>query len=282
MTEKKSGTAASEEAMQEKTGQFMVEGVDDLIEQALAAVDKSSSKKAKAAVSTPVSEEPEDDGITWEEPEATSEGEVDFVDTTQEHSKDDARVVELEVALKEAQEALEKETAERQKVYETYVRQTAEYENFRKRTAREKDELKRFGHKDAMLDLLDVIDGFDRALPTLENAEESVREGIEMVFKQFLGYLQKQGVSRFASKGEPFDYTKHQAISMFETNDSPPQMVHEAFKEGYMFHEQLLRPAMVVVTKAPAAPAPAAQEAASDEDVPEEAAPQESDSEATS
>jgi hypothetical protein len=70
---------------------------------------------------------------------------------------------------------------------------------------------------------------------------------------------------------------------MFETNDSPPQMVHEAFKEGYMFHEQLLRPAMVVVTKTPAAaPAPVAQEAASDEDVSEEAAPQESDSEATS
>lgn len=274
MTDKKEGTSVPEEVTeQDKAASFAVEGADALIEEALATMEMNTSAleqeiQPETSASDSTANESE---ILWEEPEEEPASDSDTDVIIDEDANE--RISELEAQLTEAQTALETEAAERKKSYEQLLRMTAEFDNFRKRTQREKEELRKFGHKDVMADFLDVIDNFDRALQTIGDAEESTREGILMVHKQFVDILSRHGVKKFESKGEPFDYTKHQAISVFETSEFPPQIVHESFKEGYDFHDQLLRPAMVVVTKA--APAPVAE-------APEETTPDADGEEASS
>ncbi len=165
--------------------------------------------------------------------------------------EDDLASAEQELALADNKyEALE---AEYNKLHERLLRLSADFDNLRKRSAREKEDLKKYGAEAAMRDLLTVLDNFDLALSALKDAPPSVLEGIEMVYKQFLDILARHGVKRFNSKGEAFDYTRHEAFSLVETDELPPNFVYDEFQAGYTFHDRLLRPARVVVSKAPAA-----------------------------
>tara|TARA_B100000609_G_C17222583_1_gene441396 strand:+ start:10117 stop:10932 length:816 start_codon:yes stop_codon:yes gene_type:complete len=237
---------------QEKSN-LKVEGADALMQEALESLESRLSAKDESpekeevqdsTEKTPVEKAPE------KEPTPTVNEDV--------HSEE---VTALKASLAEAEEAYKKKEKEFKEMYEQFVRLNADFDNFRKRNAREKSELRKYGAETLSRDMLQVFDNFERALGTLGDASDSVREGIEMVFRQFLDIMKNHGIERFEAKGQPFDYNRHEALSTVETDEVDPDTVYEVFQAGYTLHERLLRPARVVVAKAPAKPAQPAEAA---------------------
>ena len=149
---------------------------------------------------------------------------------------------------------LEQTEKEKQELYDRLLRTTADFDNFRKRVSREKDELIRYGNEKLARELLPVVDNFERALQQAENSSDNkaLREGIEMILKQFITVLDKFGVKYFTSVGQPFDPNKHEAMVHQESSEHEENAVISEFQKGYYLHDKLLRPAMVVVAKKPA------------------------------
>ncbi len=130
---------------------------------------------------------------------------------------------------------------------EMYIRLRAEFENFRKRTAKEK--LESYGDATAacVRDLLPVIDNFERAADA-PCSDEGYQAGIVMILTQLRSFLEKQGVTEIEALGAAFDPKIHQAIKNAEaTEEYPEGTVCEVFQKGYMLKERLIRPAMVAV-----------------------------------
>ena len=145
---------------------------------------------------------------------------------------------------------LEKVKAERDSLLDRLARAQAEFENARKRAAKEQQEYRDFATADAIKILLPVIDSFDRALQ-VKSEPTDFRSGIELIYKQLQDALAKLGVRAVPAKGEPFDPHYHEAIEMVETSDAPDHHVIEELQRGYKLKDRLLRPAMVKVAKNP-------------------------------
>lgn len=143
-------------------------------------------------------------------------------------------------------------------------RATADLENTRKRNAREKEDLRKFAIEGLLKEILPVIDNLERAIGHAGDSEDPLAQGVRMVLKQFTTVVENQGVTPFEAQGEAFDPMVHEAMTQVETDEVPPGHVFQVFQRGWMIHDRLLRPAMVVVA-APKAPAdtdePVAQEA---------------------
>jgi molecular chaperone GrpE len=124
----------------------------------------------------------------------------------------------------------------------------ADFENLRRRTHREQDELRRYGNQRLLTDLLPVIDNLQRALAhaPAENPDPVI-QGVQMVAKQWQDVLGTYGVVSFASAGSPFDPERHEAIGQQTSSTNAPGTVLSELQTGYMMHERLLRPARVIV-----------------------------------
>jgi molecular chaperone GrpE len=157
--------------------------------------------------------------------------------------KDD--IAELEASLIKAQE----EAAEN---YDRFLRVSADLENFKKRASKEKADLIRYGNEELIKELLPVIDNLERALEHTgsERAQEGIADGVAMTLQQFLGILQRFGVTPIAAAGEPFDPTKHEAVMEQPTGDHDPGHVVTELQKGYLLNDRLVRPAKVAVAKA--------------------------------
>ncbi|MBW6471169.1 MAG: nucleotide exchange factor GrpE [Methanosarcinaceae archaeon] len=133
------------------------------------------------------------------------------------------------------------------------LRLGAEFDNFRKRSNREKDDLRKHATENLMLEMLEVCDNFERALHSAKAADDpkSVVKGVEMVLKQFISILEKEGVKKIECKGEEFDPYLHEAMLHIETNDYPDNTIIDVHKPGYMLHSKVIRPVMVTVAKKP-------------------------------
>lgn len=143
---------------------------------------------------------------------------------------------------------LEKIRGERDALLDRLARLQAEFENARKRAAKEQQDFREYAQTDAIKALLPILDSFERALQLPSQAEE-FRSGIELIYKQLQDALTKLGVRPIPAKGEPFDPHLHQAIEMVETSEVPDHHVIEEFQRGYKFKDRLLRPSMVKVAK---------------------------------
>jgi molecular chaperone GrpE len=154
-------------------------------------------------------------------------------------------ITELEAALKKAQK-------EAQENYDRFLRTSADFENYKKRVSKEKADLIRYGNEELIKELLPVIDNLERALEhtSSEGAQEGIADGVEMTLQQFLGTLQRFGVTPVAAEGEPFDPTKHEAVMEQATGDYVPGHVVAELQKGYLLNDRLVRPAKVVVAKA--------------------------------
>ncbi len=152
--------------------------------------------------------------------------------------------------LEKIQVQLEEKTRECSDLFDKWLRMRAEFENYKKRVQKEKEDSIRYGNEDLLKALLPVIDNLNRALEHGDKAREisSLLEGVEMVRKQFLTVLEKFGVKPVPAVGEPFDPEKHEAIAQ-EEREGDSNRVVAATEEGYFFHDRLLRPAKVVVSK---------------------------------
>ena len=150
-----------------------------------------------------------------------------------------------------------RETGERLKdTHERLLRSAAEFDNFKKRALKEKEDTQKFGSERLLKDFLPVMDNLERALDHAEQHDlKQVIEGVRLVQKLFESTLAKHGVTGFSAVGKPFDPSLHEAL-MQQESDQPPNTVVSEMARGYKLHERLVRPAAVVVAKAPAASGP--------------------------
>ena len=133
------------------------------------------------------------------------------------------------------------------------LRLTAESGNYRKRAAREKEEARQFANQSLIEKFLPVMDNFQMALEAAKDADPAVRDGVEMILGQFKGVLEQSGVEEVDALGQAFDPELHEAVSQQETTDVEEGVVVQQLRKGYRLHERLVRPASVVVAKAPLA-----------------------------
>jgi molecular chaperone GrpE len=154
----------------------------------------------------------------------------------------------LEERLKAAEEKAEAN-------YESLLRVTADFENYKKRIEREMSDVRKFANESLIKELLPIVDNLERALAIEygknEDTFEGIREGVEMTLKEFMECLQKFGVTPMDSLEKPFDPNFHHAVSQEESEEYPENMVLKELQKGYMLRDRLLRAPMVVVSKKP-------------------------------
>ena len=148
-------------------------------------------------------------------------------------------------------------TAERDALKDQLLRALADTENMRRRSEREAETARKYGHTQFARDLVGAIDNLARALASapedklsLDESVQSLLTGIELSWTEIQSAIEKHGVRQINPLGEKFDYNFHQAMFEVPTNDQPPGMVLEVVQHGYALHDRLLRPAMVGVSKA--------------------------------
>lgn len=162
-------------------------------------------------------------------------------------SEEEAAASELEADLAK----LSQTESERDEYLDTLRRVQAEFENYRKRVIKEQTALVDRATSGLVEQLLPVLDSFELALKNLDSAGsdeiESVRKGLELVYAELLGVLEKAGLSRIEAEGKPFDPNVHEAV-MQEDGDGEP-VVTDVLRTGYTLKGRVLRPAMVKVTR---------------------------------
>jgi molecular chaperone GrpE len=145
---------------------------------------------------------------------------------------------------------LQKLRVERDTLIDRLARLQAEFENARKRNAREQQDFREYAVSDALKAMLPTLDSFERALQTNKEKSE-FRSGIELIYKQLQDALQKLGLRPVPATGEPFDPHLHEAIEMVDTTDAEDHQIIEELQRGYKLKDRLLRPSMVKVARNP-------------------------------
>ena len=174
-----------------------------------------------------------------------------FQDTEQEKNKREpseeaaagaGNIEELKKSLEEANDK--------------YIRLYADFENYRKVTARNKEELLKYANEDLMTDILTVIDHLELALQHSSGSEtsNSLAEGVELTLKELKSVLEKHGLITIDALGKPFDPSVHHAMSRIESEDADENTVVKEFRKGYMLRDRVLRAALVGVAKKPDQP----------------------------
>jgi molecular chaperone GrpE len=143
---------------------------------------------------------------------------------------------------------IQKLKAEKEELMQTMIRRQADFENFRKRTERDRHEEGRRGVERLIMDLIPVLDAFDHALQAHDDpAYEEYRKGVTLIRKQLWDSIARHGVQRIEAAGKIFDPHQHQAIERLESEDFPDGFIVHVFQDGYTFHGRVLRPAIVRV-----------------------------------
>lgn len=149
-------------------------------------------------------------------------------------------------------EELERLRREVQQVKDQYLRTLAEADNAKKRLHREKEEFARYAAESVVRALLPIVDSLDQALVAVDKQADpqAVTKGVHLIYRQLLGLLEKEGVKRIPTVGEPFDPHKHEAVAQVEPGDGvADETVAEEVQVGYTMHGKVIRPAIVKVTK---------------------------------
>ena len=149
--------------------------------------------------------------------------------------------------LKEALEAKEKEAKEN---YDRYLRTVAELDNYKKRAARDKADILKYGKEDLVKDILPFLDSLDRALTHADsNDAQAFKSGIALIQDQLLGCLKKHGVERIESAGVNFDPNFHEALMQMDSADHQNNQIVSEMEKGYLLNGRLIRPSRVCVCK---------------------------------
>ncbi|MEF2247275.1 MULTISPECIES: nucleotide exchange factor GrpE [unclassified Paenibacillus] len=160
----------------------------------------------------------------------------DAAENTQTAQEEDARYTELKNQVEEQQQR--------------FLRAQADFDNFRRRTMKEKEELGQYASMKLIEQLLPVVDNFERAIAaTGANKDfDSLAKGVEMIFKQLAQVLEQEGLKPMTTVGEVFNPDFHQAIMQVESDEYEEGIVVEEVQKGYLMKEKVLRPAMVKVS----------------------------------
>ena len=179
----------------------------------------------------------------------------DKIDQKEDANKEEK--VETVDPLKEMEDKVESIKQEAKENHDRLLRVSAEFENYQKRAAREMNDFRKFANESFVKAMLPVVDNLDRAIESSSNdkhADSSMLEGVNMTLKEILKVFEQFGVKPFESVGKTFDPSLHQAVMQEETETHPENSVVKELQKGYMMHDRLLRPAMVVVSKTKTTP----------------------------
>ena len=185
----------------------------------------------------PIEEELEQEAVEEAAEDAAEEA---VEETPEDVTKETPEEAPADDALDNLQKALEEEQ-------NRYLRLMAEYDNFRKRSAREKDGIYTDAKADTFTSLLPVLDNFDRAFENEDASPEDFRKGVEMTRDQLVAVFEKAGVESYGEAGEPFDPNLHNAVSHIEDPEQGENVLAQVFQKGYKLGDKVLRHAMVVV-----------------------------------
>ncbi|MEW6776029.1 MAG: nucleotide exchange factor GrpE [Bdellovibrionota bacterium] len=241
--------------MTEEENSEMDPAAEALMKQALESVERiTEERKGQEEGGAPAEEGAAPAGEAAK-PAAAGPSEIERLRGTLERV-DGVRKELQEKWLKSAAE-LEKLNGQVKDLNDKYLRSVADFDNFRKRVQRERSDLAKYGGEQLARQIVSVVDNFERAIGAagdpakLDPTFARFVEGIRMTRLQFLQALASAGVQPFESVGRPFDPAVHQAMSQTATAEAAPNTVLSEMQRGYMIHDRLLRPAMVVVARAP-------------------------------
>lgn len=154
--------------------------------------------------------------------------------------------------LKELEEKLKNAELEAKQSYDRFLRVSAEFENYKKRSARETSEFRKYANESLISEMLTVVDNIERAISTSssdDKANSCIIEGVSLTLKEILRVFDNFGVKPIESLSKTFDPNFHQAVMQEESDEHPDNTVIAELQKGYMIHDRLLRPSMVVVSK---------------------------------
>lgn len=181
--------------------------------------------------------------------------EIEFVDVDEPEPERPSAPVEATPAEGADGDELRRVKAEIDHLREMYLRKLAEFDNYRKRIDRERQELRRTAAEGLVSELLPVLDNFERAVQHAEESEPAAfREGVAMIARQFADILQRSGLETIDPTGQRFDPELHEAVQRIEGSEYAPGSIVGVFSRGYLFGGRLIRPAMVAVAVEPVSP----------------------------
>ena len=166
--------------------------------------------------------------------------EEEVIEETSDEQAEEAQAEE------KVEEQEEKVNPEDEALNERYLRLMADFQNFKRRTEKEKSDIYAFANEKLIGELLNVIDNFERAMAS-GDAEDNFYKGMEMILKQLLGVIEKAGASEIKALGEDFDPNFHNAIMMEDSTEYESGKVTGVLQKGYVLNNKVIRPAMVKV-----------------------------------
>ncbi|MGF7014084.1 molecular chaperone GrpE [Ornithinibacillus bavariensis] len=190
----------------------------------------------------------EKDITQMEEENLTEEKQIDEEEAT---DTSDAPVEESpEEEMNDLVQEIENLKQEKEELYQRFLRTQAEFDNFKKRSQKEKEADRKYKAQDLVTELLPAIDNFERALQVeVTDENKNLLDGISMVYRQLVDALKSQGVEIIEAVGKEFDPNIHQAVMQVEDDNFESNIVVEDLQKGYLIKDRVIRPAMVKVNK---------------------------------
>jgi len=162
----------------------------------------------------------------------------------------DAENADAENPLKEMEAKFEAKEEEAKETYDRFLRISADFENYKKRASREMEEFRKYANQSLLKEMLAVVDNLELAINSSNDGkktDQSLIEGLNLTLNEILRVFEKFNVKPIEARGKAFDPAFHEAVMREETDDFPENTVISEFQKGYLIHDRLLRPAMVVV-----------------------------------
>lgn len=175
------------------------------------------------------------------------DNEVTGEETVENDPEENDSLTEREQQLLQELEQAKQQAEEN---YNRFLRAQADFDNYRRRTLKEKEEMNKYASARVIESLLPVIDNFERAIEAGKNQtdQDALMEGIHMVFRQLMQVLEQEDVKVIEAVGKPFDPNYHQAVMQVESEEHESGIVVEEFQKGYIMKERVIRPSMVKVS----------------------------------
>ena len=195
----------------------------------------------------PAEETPEEPKEVPQEEAPPAEEAPEAAEKTEKAPKGRKKKEKTYTLTREQMEAAELAAKQLESVKDQFVRLTAEYDNYRKRTAKEKDSLYQDAKADTIREFLAVYDNLERAVSTEGDEDSPHKKGLEMIFHQYQEILKKLGVTEIEAQGAPFDPEKHNAVMHIDDENLGENVVSQVFQAGFMLGDKVIRHAIVQV-----------------------------------
>jgi len=186
---------------------------------------------------------------TGKRPDINDSGNTSGQDNLTLEQKGEETTVLEESEVEALRKKLAEQTSRAEDYFQRLVRLQADFENFRRRTSREKEDFYKYAAEQLVELLLPILDNFELALACGRETPDKLFEGVEIIYRQIVDTLAAQGLSPIPSVGEIFNPSRHEAVLQEQTSDHPDNVILEELRKGYSFKDKLLRPSMVKVAR---------------------------------